>query len=218
MQVEELLMLPSASLGDGRTGGVHSQSLEDLAGHRAAGDERGHLAPAAAGGALQNALLEYSLQKRGPSQTADAAQGRVFAWEVTTTLNHNQPLTGAGAFLAAWPVYAPPQVRGAPLVAHNIFLSEIGEPGLVGFFLMVIFVSSALSGAARALKDEVLGPLARGILSGLAGFLLCSMTSGYLLSAHLFFLAALAGSVVCTGARHHPSRLAPRDGVTMSAR
>lgn len=125
-----------------------------------------------------------------------SAQGRVFAWEVTAALSRDRPLTGAGggAFLAAWPVYAPPRARGMPLVAHNIFLSEIGELGLVGFFLMVIFVSSALSGAARALKDEVLGPLARGILSGLAGFLLCSMTSGYVLSAHLFFLAALAGS------------------------
>jgi hypothetical protein len=65
-------MRPSASLGDGRTGGVDPQSPEDLAGHRVAGDERGHLAPAPAGGALQNVLLEYSLQKRGPIQTASA--------------------------------------------------------------------------------------------------------------------------------------------------
>jgi hypothetical protein len=64
MQIEVLLMRPSACFGDGRTGGVDTQSLEDLAGHRAAGDERSHLAPAAAGRrkARAGASLRASLE------------------------------------------------------------------------------------------------------------------------------------------------------------
>jgi hypothetical protein len=68
MQVEVLLMRPSACLRDGRTGGVDPQSLEDLAGHRAAGDERGHLAPSAAGGALRNVILEHLWSKEAQSR------------------------------------------------------------------------------------------------------------------------------------------------------
>ncbi len=142
-----------------------------------------------------------------------SAQGRVWAWEVTAALSRDRPLTGAGAgaFRAAWGTYAPPQARGAPLVAHNVFLAEIGELGLVGFFLWLVFVSRSIAGAARALRDATLGPLARGIFSGFAGFLLCSMTSGYVLSAHLFFLAALAASCEVALDRAAQPAVAPRE-------
>jgi O-antigen ligase len=81
-----------------------------------------------------------------------------------------------------------------PLVAHNIFLAVLGELGLVGFGLLIFFVGSALAGAAAAWKDPVAGGLARALSAGLAGYTLCSMFSGYVLSTHVFFLVALSAS------------------------
>jgi probable O-glycosylation ligase (exosortase A-associated) len=125
-----------------------------------------------------------------------SAQGRVWAWEVTAAISKDRPLTGvgAGAFRFAWPRYAPPEARREPLVAHNVFLAELGELGLIGFALLLAFVSSALAGAVRAFQHPEIGSVARGLLAGFAGYVLCSMMSGFVLSAHLFFLAALAAS------------------------
>jgi O-antigen ligase len=125
-----------------------------------------------------------------------SAQGRVWAWEVTAAISKDRPLTGvgAGAFRFAWPRYAPPEARREPLVAHNVFLAELGELGLIGFGLLLAFVSSALAGAVRAFQHPEIGSVARGLLAGFAGYVLCSMMSGFVLSAHFFFLAALAAS------------------------
>jgi len=128
-----------------------------------------------------------------------AAQGRIWAWEVAAAVHKDRPLTGvgAGAFRDAWPSYAPPQARGTSFVAHNIFLAALGEMGLVGFLLLIAFVAKALSGAAAARSDPEIGPLARALAAGFSGYILCAMVSGYVLSAHLFFLAGLAAS--CEG-------------------
>jgi O-antigen ligase len=77
-----------------------------------------------------------------------SAQGRVWAWQVTSAINKDRPLTGvgAGAFISAWPDYARGDARRARFVAHNIFLAELGELGFVGFFLFLAFVSGALAG------------------------------------------------------------------------
>jgi hypothetical protein len=57
VQVKVLLVGPGAGHGDRRVGGLDPELLEDLARQLAAGDERGHLAPAAAG-ALQDVGLK----------------------------------------------------------------------------------------------------------------------------------------------------------------
>ncbi|MGC4115480.1 MAG: O-antigen ligase family protein [Myxococcales bacterium] len=135
-----------------------------------------------------------------------SAQGRVWAWQVTAAINQDRPLTGvgAGAFVTAWPDYARGDARRARFVAHNIFLAELGELGFVGFFLFLAFVSGALAGAARSWKEPRVGPLAHAITAGFAGYILCDMLSGYVLSAHFFFLTALcAAAERC--ARVHPS-------------
>ncbi|MGI5862183.1 MAG: O-antigen ligase family protein [Myxococcales bacterium] len=125
-----------------------------------------------------------------------SAQGRIWAWEVASAISKDRPIAGvgAGAFQFAWAEYAPRIARDMPLVAHNIFLAVLGELGLVGFALLMIFVGSALAGAAAAWKDPVAGGLARALSAGLAGYLLCDMLSGYVLSAHFFLLVALSAS------------------------
>jgi O-antigen ligase len=125
-----------------------------------------------------------------------SAQGRIWAWEVASAINRDRPIAGvgAGAFRYAWPLYAPPEARGAAFVAHNIFLSELGELGLVGFMLFLVFLSRALAGAFKAARHPTVGPLARAVAAGLSGYILCDMMSGYVLSAHFFLLVALAAA------------------------
>jgi O-antigen ligase len=129
-------------------------------------------------------------------QQDQSALGRVYAWHVASAVNLDHPLrgVGGGAFREAWPIYAPPQVREHPLVAHNIFLDTLGELGWVGFFLFLTFAGSATGAVFRAGSDPEIGWLARGIGASVAGFLLSNCFSGSLGDAHLFVLLGLAGA------------------------
>jgi putative inorganic carbon (HCO3(-)) transporter len=132
-----------------------------------------------------------------------SALGRVYAWHVASSANLDHPLrgVGGGAFLQAWPLYAPPEVRDTPLVAHNIFLDTLGELGWVGFFLFLAFAGSATGAVFRAGGDPEIGWLARGIGASVAGFLLCNCFTGSLAAAHLFVLFGLAGATERVAAR-----------------
>ncbi len=132
-----------------------------------------------------------------------SALGRVYAWQVASSANLDHPLrgVGGGAFREAWPLYAPPEVREQPLVAHNIFLDTLGELGWVGFFLFLTFAGSATGAVFRAGRDPEIGWLARGIGASVAGFLLCNCFSGSLAAPQLFVLLGLAGAAERVAAR-----------------
>jgi O-antigen ligase len=132
-----------------------------------------------------------------------SALGRVYAWRVASSANLDHPLrgVGGGAFREAWPLYAPPEGRENPLVAHNIFLDTLGELGWVGFFLFLTFAGSATGAVFRAGGDPAVGWLARGIGASVAGFLLCNCFSGSLIAPHLFILFGLAGAAERVAAR-----------------
>ncbi|HEY0094707.1 MAG TPA: polymerase, partial [Archangium sp.] len=98
---------------------------------------------------------------------------------------------GAGGFRFAWPLYAPPEATRA-YVAHNVFLDVIGELGFVGLLFFLVFAGGATGGAFEASKDEEMGWLARGLAASMAGYLICQLFSGYILSAHLYVLFGLA--------------------------
>jgi len=122
-----------------------------------------------------------------------SAMGRVHAWQVGRAISEDKPLlgAGAGAFLYAWPLYAPVEARGEAFVAHNIFLAMIGELGWVGFFLFLLFVASALAEGYRAGDSPAGGPWIRATFAGACGYVLCDMSSGYVTSAHFFFIFGL---------------------------
>lgn len=125
-----------------------------------------------------------------------SAMGRVYAWEVAAELNKDRPLLGggAGAFMDAWPSYARYEARGTAYVAHNVFLAVLAELGWIGFAFFLLFVGRAMGGASAAIRDPVVGPLARGVAAGFAGYMLCDMFSGYVVSTHFFFVASLAAA------------------------
>jgi putative inorganic carbon (hco3(-)) transporter len=124
-----------------------------------------------------------------------SAMGRVYAWQVASRISLDKPLlgVGAGGFRFAWPLYAPPEARQA-YVAHNIFLDVIGELGFVGLALFLVFAGGATGGAFAASKDAQMGWLARALAASMAGYLICDLFSGYILSAHLYVLFGLAAS------------------------
>lgn len=121
-----------------------------------------------------------------------SAMGRVYAWQVASRISVDRPLlgVGAGAFRFAWPLYAPPEARRA-YVAHNVFLDVVGELGLTGLLLFLGFAGGAAGGAFRASADPEHGWLGRAIAAAVAGYLVCDLFSGYILSSHLYVLFAL---------------------------
>jgi putative inorganic carbon (HCO3(-)) transporter len=124
-----------------------------------------------------------------------SAMGRVYAWQVASRISLDRPLlgVGAGAFRFAWPLYAPPEARRA-YVAHNIFLDVIGEMGFVGLLFFLVFAGGATGGAFEASRDKEMGWLGRALAASMAGYLVCDLFSGYIVSAHLYVLFGLAAS------------------------
>jgi len=124
-----------------------------------------------------------------------SAMGRVYAWQVASRISKDKPLlgVGVGSFRYAWPMYAPPEARRA-YVAHNIFLDVIGELGWVGLLFFMVFSGGAAGGAFEASRDRDIGWLARALSASVAGYLVCDLFSGYILSAHCYVLFGLAAA------------------------
>ncbi|WP_224245260.1 O-antigen ligase family protein [Hyalangium gracile] len=124
-----------------------------------------------------------------------SAMGRVYAWQVASRMSLDKPLlgVGAGSFRYAWAQYAPPEATRA-YVAHNIFLDVIGEMGFIGLLFFLLFAGGATGGAFSASKDDEMGWLGRALAASMAGYLVCDLFSGYILSAHLYVLFGLAAS------------------------
>jgi putative inorganic carbon (HCO3(-)) transporter len=122
-----------------------------------------------------------------------SAMGRVYAWQVTSRISLDKPMlgVGAGSFRFAWPLYAPPEATHA-YVAHNIFLDVIGELGWVGLLFFLVFAGSATGAAFEASRNPRMGWMARGLAASMAGYLICDLFSGYILSSHLYVLFGLA--------------------------
>jgi O-antigen ligase len=108
-----------------------------------------------------------------------SARGRVDAWRTGLAIAADRPWTGvgAGAFVVAWPDYAPGDA-GAARTEHNTFIQLIGELGIPALLLFVIALVAGVLGISRAARDPRLAPYARGVQCGLAGFAVCSLWGG----------------------------------------
>ncbi|MFY1825425.1 spore coat polysaccharide polymerase ExoJ [Myxococcus fulvus] len=124
-----------------------------------------------------------------------SAMGRVYAWQVASRMSLDKPLlgVGAGSFRYAWAEYAPPEATRA-YVAHNIFLDVIGELGWLGLAFFLVFAGGASGGAFAASTSRTMGWMARALSAAVAGYLVCDLFSGYILSAHCYVLFGLAAA------------------------
>jgi len=127
-------------------------------------------------------------------ETDASVAGRENAWKVLSVIARERPLSGvgAGAFLHAWSRYAPLEAGGRRYVAHNILFEIVGDLGVLAFGLFAAFVLGLLGLTWRAGRDPLVGPEARAVFAGLAGYLVMEMVNGYSLSWFLYFLFACA--------------------------
>src|SRR5262249_3981798 len=121
--------------------------------------------------------------------------GRVHAWAVASAISVDKPLLGVGlgGFQYAWPLYAPAEARTA-YVAHNLYLTVIGELRFVGLILYLLFIRSTVAGAISPAQDERVGWLARGVCGGAASYLTCNLFAGSLAAPHLYVLVGMAAA------------------------
>jgi putative inorganic carbon (hco3(-)) transporter len=118
-----------------------------------------------------------------------SARGRFDAWRTGLNMAAERPLTGvgAGAFVVAWPSFAPGDA-GPARTEHNTFvqlLAQLGIPGLLLFLGAFVTGVVGVSGAARTPR---LSAYARGVQCGLAGFAVCSISGGIAFSWPIYLL------------------------------
>lgn len=121
-----------------------------------------------------------------------SVQGREHAWQVLGVVVDERPISGvgAGAFLAAWPRYAPLEAGGRRYVAHNLLLEVVADLGIPAFVIFVAFSAWMLWITWWAGRDPLVGREGRAIFAALAGYLVCEMVNGYSMSWFLYFLFA----------------------------
>lgn len=126
-----------------------------------------------------------------------SAQGRIDAWRTGWRMALDRPLggVGAGAFMVAWPTYAPGDA-GPARTAHNTYVQLLAETGVPSLFLFLGAVGASLWGLRRRrLVDAALHTPARALQVGLGGFLVAGATGGLAYSWPLYLLLGLASAV-----------------------
>lgn len=109
-----------------------------------------------------------------------SARGRIDAWRTGLRMAEARPLggVGAGAFMIAWPEFAPGDAGGVRS-EHDTYVQLAAELGLPGLLLFCFALGLSSYGALRMGRHPApIGPLARGILCGLVGFAVCSIWGG----------------------------------------
>jgi O-antigen ligase len=117
----------------------------------------------------------------------------------------DRPFTGvgAGAFMIAWPEYAPGDA-GEVRSEHNTFVQLIAELGIPALLLFVgAIVAGAISVGRAARHPGSMQPLARGVQCGLVGFALCSVFGGIAWTWPIYLLLGLAFAVRRIDVRAH---------------
>jgi O-antigen ligase len=127
-------------------------------------------------------------------------QQRIATMQVGMAMFADHPLfgVGLGCSAIAWPLYAPEGLytRGA-LVTHNTFLQALGETGIVGFTLFILFIGFGLYHARKAALGSAgkgLAGLNAGIEIAIWGFVVCGLSGGYVLTWFPYILLGLAAS------------------------
>jgi O-antigen ligase len=122
-----------------------------------------------------------------------SARGRLDAWHTGLAMAADRPLTGvgAGAFVVAWPSFAPGDA-GPARTGHNTFVQLVAELGVPGLLCFLAAFAAGIFGVSRAARAHELAPTARGVQCGLAGFAVCSLSGGLAFSWPLYLLLGVS--------------------------
>lgn len=137
-----------------------------------------------------------------------SARGRLDAWRTGIAIARERPFTGvgAGAFMIAWPEFAPGDA-GEARTQHNTFIELLSELGIPALLLFIVAVGGAALGMRRAGRARgALLPFARGVQCGLCGFAVCSLWGGIAWTWPIYLLLGLAFAVRRVAAATVPAR------------
>jgi O-antigen ligase len=133
-----------------------------------------------------------------------SARGRLDAWRTGGNIALHRPLTGvgAGAFMIAWPEFAPGDA-GPARTGHNTFIQLVGELGFPALGLFIAFLVGAALAARRAARVPALTSQARALQGALIAFTICSLSGGHAFSwpCYLVVGAALGMGELARAAR-----------------
>jgi O-antigen ligase len=124
-----------------------------------------------------------------------SARGRIDAWRTGINIARERPFSGvgAGAFMIAWPDFAPGDV-GEARSEHNTFIQLISELGIPGLCLFLVALLTSILGLTGATSTG-LTAYARGIQFGLAGFSVCSLWGGIAWTWPVYLLIGLSVAI-----------------------
>jgi len=122
--------------------------------------------------AIQNPQVrERLLSLRSPATTT-SLQERLEAWKDTAGMCRHYPLVGAGpnAFLVTYPQHRTSSSRAARDFAENEYVQIMGETGIVGMLLLLLFLFVLLRQVKKALAAQDVDPFccAPAVVSALA--------------------------------------------------
>jgi probable O-glycosylation ligase (exosortase A-associated) len=146
-----------------------------------------------------------------------SSQGRLIAWKAGTQMALDHPLSGVGA--GHFPVkfgaeYKPKDMQMPWLTAHSIYFLVLGELGLPGIAVLILFFSMNFAANRRLHRDL----LKRGsstavrhahLLASLSASLLAYAVAGAFLSAAYYPHMFILGGLLVSGRR--AARLALQD-------
>jgi O-antigen ligase len=167
-------------------------------------------------------LASPSALERATSLDA-GGNGRTELWLVAWRMAESRPLAGVG--IANFPVESHRYVRepgelrfvrlivDEPLVAHNLYLQQLAETGVVGLALLLCVIAACLTTALRAASrfdaggDAALAALARASAVAMVGFLVASAFISDGTDKRLWIVLGLGPALLGLARRHAtPSR------------
>jgi O-antigen ligase len=125
---------------------------------------------------------------------------RIATFEAGGLMFLNNPLVGVGPgdSVVAYPLYVPKESNCGchdQLVVHNSFIQALAELGLIGFTPFMLFIGCALYYAWRMEKGP-LAPYATALGLAMWGFIMCSMSGGFVFTWWPYILAGLITATV----------------------
>ncbi len=120
---------------------------------------------------------------------------RMATFEAGGLMFLNNPLLGVGPgdSMVAYPLYVPIAAHCGcqdQLVVHNSFIQALAELGVLGFSAFVLFIGFVMYQAWK-MERGPLSPYATALSLAMVGFLMCSMSGGFVYTWWPYILAGL---------------------------
>jgi O-antigen ligase len=128
-------------------------------------------------------------------KTDTSFQERLYTFQAGGLMFLHSPLLGVGPgdSVVAYPLYAPLTAKCGchdQLVIHNSFIQALGELGLLGFTPFMLFLAIPMYQAWKMQRGP-LAPYATALELGMWGFVVCSLSGGYVYTWWPYILVGL---------------------------